>query len=71
LQKLKPTDIERWHATLKARGRKDGGKLGARTIRHAHRLLSKVLKEAMRHDLVVRNAVAAEPPRKWTRKRST
>ena len=71
LQKLKRTDIERWHATLKARGRKDGGKLGARTIRHAHRLLSKVLKEAMRHDLVVRNAVAAEPPRKWTRKRST
>jgi hypothetical protein len=71
LQKLKPADIERWHATLKARGRKDGGKLGARTIRHAHRLLSKVLKEAMRHDLVVRNAVAAEPPRKWTRKRST
>jgi len=62
LQKLKPADIERWHATLKARGRKDGGKLGARTIRHAHRLLSKALKEAMRHDLVVRNAAAAEPP---------
>jgi integrase len=62
LQKLKPADIERWHATLKKRGRKDGGGLGARTIRHAHRLLSKALKEAMRHDLVVRNAAAAEPP---------
>jgi len=62
LQKLKPADIERWHATLKARGRKDGGELGARTIRHAHRLLSKALKEAMRHDLVLRNAAAAEPP---------
>jgi len=62
LQKLKPVDIERWPATLKARGRKDGGKLSARTIRHAHRLLSKALKEAMRHDLVVRNAAAAEPP---------
>ena len=62
LQKLNPADIERWHATLKARGRKDGGKLGARTIRHAHRLLSKARKEAMRHDLVVRNAAAAEPP---------
>jgi integrase len=62
LQKLKPADIERWHATLKARGRKDGGGLGARTIRHAHRLLSKALKEAMRHDLVLRNAAAAEPP---------
>lgn len=62
LQKLKPADIERWHAILKKRGRKDGGALGARTIRHAHRLLSKALKEAMRHDLVVRNAAAAEPP---------
>jgi hypothetical protein len=62
LQKLKPADIERWHATLKKRGRKDGGALGARTIRHAHRLLSKALKEAMRHDLVLRNAAAAEPP---------
>jgi integrase len=62
LQKLKPADIERWHTTLKKRGRKDGGALGARTIRHAHRLLSKALKEAMRHDLVMRNAAAAEPP---------
>ena len=62
LQKLKPADIERWHSTLKKRGRKDGGELGARTIRHAHRLLSKALKEAMRHDLIVRNAAAAEPP---------
>lgn len=62
LQKLKPADIERWHATLKKRGRKDGGGLGARTIRHAHRLLSKALKEAMRHDLVMRNAAAIEPP---------
>ena len=62
LQKLRPADIERWHATLKKRGRKDGGELGARTIRHAHRLLSKALKEAMRHDLVLRNAAAAEPP---------
>jgi integrase len=62
LQKLKPADIERWHATLKKRGRKDGGGLGVRTIRHAHRLLSKALKEAMRHDLVLRNVAAAEPP---------
>jgi integrase len=62
LQKLKPADIERWHTILKVRGRKDGGELGARTIRHAHRLLSKALKEAMRHDLVLRNAAAVEPP---------
>jgi integrase len=63
LQKLKPADIERWHATLKKRGRKDGdGGLSAQTIRHAHRLLSKALKEAVRHDIVMRNVAAIEPP---------
>ncbi len=65
LQKLKPSDIERWHATLKTRGRKDGqGGLGARTIGHSHRLLSKALKEGMRHELVTRNAAAMEAPPK-------
>ena len=63
LQKLKPADIEQWHATLKTGGRKDGqGGLSARTIGHAHRLLSKALKEGMRHDLVVRNVATAEQP---------
>jgi integrase len=65
LQQLKTADIERWHATLKTSGRKDGsGGLSALTIRHAHRLLSKALKEAARHDLVVRNvANDGAPPR--------
>ncbi len=65
LQKLKPADVERWHATLTVQGRRDGkGGLSARTIGHAHRLLSKALKEGMRHDLVGRNAAAMEPPPK-------
>jgi integrase len=65
LQKLKPADIEHWHATLKTKGRKDGrGGLNTRTIRHAHRLLSKALKEGMRHDLIVRNVAASEQPPK-------
>lgn len=65
LQKLKSADVERWHATLKTKGRKDGnGGLSARTIGHAHRLLSKALKEGMRHDLVTRNAAAMEAPPK-------
>ena len=68
LQHLKAADIERWHATLKTAGRKDGrGGLSALTIRHAHRLLSKTLKEAARHDLVIRNAAAGEPPPKVVR----
>ncbi|HET6246711.1 MAG TPA: site-specific integrase [Tepidisphaeraceae bacterium] len=65
LQKLKPANIEQWHATLKVSGRKDGkGGLSARTIGHAHRLLSKALKEGVRHDLVIRNVAATEPPPK-------
>jgi integrase len=69
LQKLKPADIERWHSILKTSGRKDGrGGLNARTIGHAHRLLSKALKEGMRHDLIIRNAAAAEPPPKVSAK---
>ena len=58
-------DIERWHATLLTKGRKDGlGGLSPLTIRHAHRLLVKALKEAARHDLVARNvANLISPPR--------
>jgi integrase len=65
VQKLTPADIECWHAALITKGRKDGtGGLSPRTIGHAHRLLSKALKEAMRHDLVIRNAAAMEAPPK-------
>ena len=63
VQKLTAADIERWHATLKTAGRKDGkGGLRPRTIGHAHRLLSKGLKEGMRHDLVIRNVATLEAP---------
>jgi integrase len=65
VQKLKSADIERWHATLLTNGRKDGkGGISARTVRHAHRLLSKALKEGVRHEIVVRNVAAAEQPPK-------
>ena len=63
LQQLKSANVEQWHATLKTSGRKDGkGGLSTLTIRHAHRLLSKALKEASRHDLVVRNVASDEAP---------
>jgi site-specific recombinase XerD len=65
LQKLKAADVEAWHATLKTASRKDGaGGLSARTITHAHRLLSNALKEGLRHDLIVRNVAASEAPPK-------
>jgi integrase len=62
LQALKASDIERWHGTLRVSGRRDGrGGLAPLTIRHAHRLLGKALKEAQRHDLVIRNAASMQP----------
>jgi len=69
LQKLKAIDIERWHNTLLASGRKDGsGGVSARTIGHAHRILSKALKEAARFDLVAKNVASVEKPPRIERK---
>ncbi len=65
LQKLRSIDIEAWHNSLIASGRKDGnGGVSHRTIGHAHRILSKALKEAARFDLVTRNVASAEKPPK-------
>jgi len=58
LQKLKPLDIEGWHTILRTKGRVDGKPASASTIAHVHRIMSKALKEAVEHDLVVRNVVA-------------
>ncbi|HZO56004.1 MAG TPA: hypothetical protein VFB63_25060 [Bryobacteraceae bacterium] len=49
LQKLTRLDIEEWHATLKSGG------LAARTIGHAHRVLSKALGDAESDGAVVKN----------------
>jgi integrase len=65
LQKLKPTDLEAWHSTLKVKGRKDGkGGVSAKTITHAHQVLKKALGDGAKNDLIVRNvAVSQQPPR--------
>ena len=63
VQMLKVADIEKWHGALRVSGRRDGkGGLSALTIRHAHRLLGKALKEAQRHDLVIKNVASMQPP---------
>ena len=60
VQRLNTLDIETWHTALRTHGRKgragyadrtEGG-LSARTIGHAHRILSKALTEAMKHGLI-------------------
>jgi hypothetical protein len=66
LQRLSTRDIEHWHAFLLSKGRLDGHRpngtngLSARTIGHAHRLLSKTLREAMRHGLIGKNVCTLE-----------
>ena len=61
LQKLRPVDIEQWHATLRNTGRADGkGGLAPRTIGHAHRVLGKALGDAAGNELVLKNVVAAK-----------
>ena len=61
VQKLTTLDIETWHSTLRTNGRKDGkGGLSDRTILHAHRLLSKTLDDAVRHNLVHRNVASIQ-----------
>jgi integrase len=56
LQRLRPLDIEEWHTTLLNGGRVRGnGGIAARTVAHAHRVLSKALKDAAKNGLVSRN----------------
>jgi integrase len=61
LQKLRPLDIEDWHATLRKGGRVRGkGGLAARNVGHAHRVLGKALRDAARNGLVNRNVVSEQ-----------
>lgn len=60
LQKLRPLDIEDWHTTLRHSGRVRGsGPLSVLTIRHAHRVLGKALRDATRNEMVARNVCAS------------
>jgi integrase len=52
LTALKPEDVERWHSQLAAKG------LSPRTIGHAHRLLSTVLKRGVKNRKLVENVAA-------------
>jgi len=61
LQKLQASDIESWHTTLLISGRKGcNGGVSARTAKHAYWVLSKALKDAVRHNLIAKNAVSDE-----------
>ena len=65
LQKVRPLHIERWHTELRIKGRADGeGGIAARTIGHAHRVLSSALSDAAENDLVLRNVMQSKSPPK-------
>src|SRR6516164_4326229 len=65
LQKLTEEEVETWHTKLLTEGRHDKtGGVSTRTIRDAHRVLSKALDEAVRHKLVPRNVCTLQPPPK-------
>jgi integrase len=65
LQQLTPEEVEAWHAKLLTEGRHDGtGGVGTRTVRDAHRILAKALREALQHGLVLRNVCAVQRPPK-------
>ncbi len=65
LSKLKPDMIAGAYATALATGRRDGkGGLAPQTVRHMHRILKQALKQAVRWELLVRNAAdAVKPPK--------
>lgn len=65
LQKLQLLDIEAWHAALRQRGRVGGGcGVAPRTVGHAHKMLNKALRDAVKNNLVTRNVAGLEPPPK-------
>lgn len=64
LQALTADDLDRLYRDLERSGRRDGGPLSAKSVRHAHTMLSKALGDAVRRGHVARNVASdARPPR--------
>ena len=64
LQQLSPLDLDRFYRTLEREGNKrSGGALSPRTVRYIHTIIRRALKDALRKNLVTRNAAdGASPP---------
>jgi integrase len=64
LQKLNAGHLNRLYAELLDSGKRDGSPLGSETTRKVHRLLHRVLKDALKWNRIARNPAAiADPPR--------
>jgi hypothetical protein len=58
LQKVRPEQIEQWHAALLATG------ISARTVGHAHRVLGACLRRALENGTITRNVATVRKPPK-------
>lgn len=64
LRDLEPAHLDRLYAELLTSGRRDGGPLSPKTVRHVHVVLRKALGDAVRKGRATRNvAEVASPPR--------
>jgi integrase len=64
LQKLKPAHIRDWLSGMVKAGSRKRSPLSARTVRHAYRVLRASLQEAVKLEMLARNAAeAVSPPR--------
>ena len=64
LQKLRPSQISDWHATLLRAGGRNGRPLAPRTVGHAHRVLHSALARAAKVEAVSRNVAGVLAPPK-------
>jgi len=64
MQKLKPAEIQAWHATLAKTGGKNGKPLSPQTVVHAHRVLHRALERALAAEIISRNVAGAISPPK-------
>lgn len=71
LQKLRPIEVEEWHNVLRIKGSARGKPVSAQTIRHAHRLLSKALNDAVRIELTNKNVCKVQQAPKVTERELT
>lgn len=64
LSRLSPEHVQAAVNNLQARGRRNGGPLGARTVEYAQSVLQRALNQALRWGLITRNvAILVETPR--------
>jgi hypothetical protein len=64
MQRLKPHEVRKWHNTLLKTGAKNGRRLSAQTVIHAHRVLHRALQRAVEGEELARNVASIISPSK-------